>query len=636
MRSACSPAARPAPNVMHRAEHGIDVHADRDVRGSRRTRSLRTITAARRRAARHRPSSAAHARVSIRPSRRRSSTGGTGAVRQLLGGVGRERHRIAEAPRRRERFVQRVRRQRGRDRQTEGREQRVRLHLGQHRGDWRTPRRCECVRCRADPAGAARAAAAAPRAAIPDCGDTRPGTRMPRPRSPACRNSRRRPPRAPRRPRGDRSIPSHAAQNGLGRAARDGRDRARRIGGAAVTGRGTCSASTASTCGSESAASTAAASRLGVASPRTLSGLRHATFGGMTSGERLLGRRREFGEHDAAIRGAVGGERARAVPVGDDGEPIAARDPVHRENARGGEQLRIRLHADGAGTLHRGVEHGIGRRPVGGAALRRASGLEHDDGLGPRRRAQRRQESSRVADRLRVEQDAVGFRVVGAMRPAARRSRRRCRRRARRPSRSRFPPTRRNRASPCTRPPTARRARAAPARRRRAERRVEADVGADHAERMRTEHANAARRRRGEQFTLPAPRFVGIDRRRRDSTTAALTPDARAVVENRGHRRARHRDQRQLDRLPDRAQRRVGAPREHAAMVRIDGEERAVEIAAEQVLHDDPARGARLARCADERDRCRHQQRTKVVREFHLRAGLRSKDAAGVDAAYEV
>jgi hypothetical protein len=100
------------------------------------------------------------------------------------------------------------------------------------------------------------------------------------------------------------------------------------------------------------------------------------------------------------------------VPIADDREPITARDPIHRENSRGGEELRIGLHADRSCALHRGIENRIGRRPVHGALLRRPAGLQQDHRLGPRRGAQRRKESPRVADRLRVQQDAFGFGIV--------------------------------------------------------------------------------------------------------------------------------------------------------------------------------------------------------------------------------
>ena len=54
-------------------------------------------------------------------------------------------------------------------------------------------------------------------------------------------------------------------------------------------------------------------------------------------------------------------------------------------------------------------------------------------------------------------------------------------------------------------------------------RRIEPDVGAHHAERMRTEHADAARLRDGHEILLPAQQLV-LAVGGADSTTAAFTP----------------------------------------------------------------------------------------------------------------
>ena len=126
--------------------------------------------------------------------------------------------------------------------------------------------------------------------------------------------------------------------------------------------------------------------------------------------ERGDGLRRELRKRDAVFAAAlVGGEQRRSAAVGNDREPIAARNASHRQNARGGEELRIGLHADRAGARQRGVEHGVARS-ARVRDLQRAPGLQHDDRLGARRGAQRRQERARVAVILDVEQDAVGAR----------------------------------------------------------------------------------------------------------------------------------------------------------------------------------------------------------------------------------
>ena len=102
-----------------------------------------------------------------------------------------------------------------------------------------------------------------------------------------------------------------------------------------------------------------------------------------------------------------------------------------------------------------------------------------------------------------------------------------------------------------------------------------------------------------------------------DRMTAAFTPARAAVVEHRGHRGAGHGDQRELDRLADRAQRRMTAPIEHAAVMRVDEVELALEIALEQVLDDDATERAGAARRPDEGDRRGHEQRTQVMLQIH-------------------
>ncbi len=260
----------------HRPEHGVRRDADREARAGAERVFLRddhglALAAARGRADHRGPRARQHPSVAQPLARGRRRTR---VVR-----VGTQRHRIAQASRDGERFGQRIRRGRRRDRQRKRREQRVRLHARSARCAGRRPRRCAGAPPGRDPAGAARAAAAALPAATPDGGDTPPGTRTRRSRSPACRSWRRRRPRARRSPRRGRSRQAMPPARASASAARRRRRRAPRRSPPA-TGRGTCSTSTASTFGSESAASTAAAIRVGVASPRTLIGLRHAMCGG--------------------------------------------------------------------------------------------------------------------------------------------------------------------------------------------------------------------------------------------------------------------------------------------------------------------------------------------------------------------
>ena len=300
------------------------------------------------------------------------------------------------------------------------------------------------------------------------------------------------------------------------------------------------------------------------------------------------------------------------MPVGDDREPVTARNPVHRQDPRRGEQLGIGLDAHGAGPPHRGIENRIGRRGIGDPVFQRPPGLQHDDGLRPRRGAQRRQETPRIADRFRVEQYAFGLRIEEqrvqqlAEADIHGATQRDDRRKSDAPRGGEIEHGGAHRARL--------RDEREPARVRDgiAQRRIQSYVGADDAERVRAEQADAARSRHGQQFRLPAPRVVRVGWRRRQDD-GHLDPGARGILEDLEHGRSGHHDQRELHRLADCGKRSVRALREHASMVGVDGVERAAESAAEHVLEDDPADRAGLARCADERDRSRHQQRAEII-----------------------
>ncbi len=119
-------------------------------------------------------------------------------------------------------------------------------------------------------------------------------------------------------------------------------------------------------------------------------------------------------QRHADVGRAIGREQARAAAVGDDGQTIAARDAPRLQDHRGCEQLRVVVHAHGAGSPERGTEHAVGRkRAVARARLggHCAARLEHNHGLGARRRAQRRQEGACIVQCLDVEHDAIGLRV---------------------------------------------------------------------------------------------------------------------------------------------------------------------------------------------------------------------------------
>ena len=139
-------------------------------------------------------------------------------------------------------------------------------------------------------------------------------------------------------------------------------------------------------------------------------------------GQRLVehghGFGRQLGERDAHVAGAVGRHGARAAAVGDDGEAVAERAELGSERLGGVEELTDVLDADHAGAAHGGVEHGIGNgghARVGGSGHGTgfvAAGLEQDDRLDARRRAQGAHEAAGVADAFDVHQDVVRAAVV--------------------------------------------------------------------------------------------------------------------------------------------------------------------------------------------------------------------------------
>ncbi len=524
--------------------------------------------------------------------------------------LGPQRHRIAQATRVRERFAQRIRRRCRGDRQPEGREQRMHLHFGQHaaiRGGRFGTNAFHDHEIRRVWLGLRRRHLEQPFLIVPIDGEKRKRLdgifRCVEVRNTACLERRTRLAAL------DRSEPR--SQHGLRRASRDIRHCARRIGGAGARPLDVQCEHRIDLRIRERRVDRGRQPLLRSV-PAHIHRIPADDVRRQHRGEGLFGRRRKVSQHDAAIGRDVGSERTRAVPVGDDRKPVTARDPAHRQNPRGGEELRVGLHADRAGSSHRCFEHGVGRRPVGVATLHRPTGLEHDNGFGPRGLAQRREKSSRVADRLRVEQDSVGTRIEQQgvqqlaeihVHPAAERNHRR-KSDAGRAGEIEHRRADGSRLSDERKP--------AGMRHDGPVRGVEADVGADHAERMRPQNANAAGTCGRQDIAVPTPRRVGVDRRR-GQDNRRLYAGERGIIEDGGDGRIRHYDQRQLDWLADRGRRRVRAAREDPAMTRIDRVERPVEHAPEQGFHDDPAHRSRRARRADERDRGRHQERAEIV-----------------------
>ena len=112
-------------------------------------------------------------------------------------------------------------------------------------------------------------------------------------------------------------------------------------------------------------------------------------------------------------------QHADAAAIGQDRQPLAGGLAQVSQGFGGGEQLVQRQHPQQAGTTEGGVvdrvgagqRTGMGRRSLG--ALRVAPGLDHHHRLGTRGRACGGHELARVPDRLDVEQDCAGFRILG-------------------------------------------------------------------------------------------------------------------------------------------------------------------------------------------------------------------------------
>jgi hypothetical protein len=128
-------------------------------------------------------------------------------------------------------------------------------------------------------------------------------------------------------------------------------------------------------------------------------------------------RRAQPDESGAEVLGAVGGEIGRAAAVGDDGEAVLARSKAAGQGLGGEEELVDVLHPHHAGAAHRRVEDHVGEAGVvrvGGVVVAAtvAAGLEQDDRLDARGRAQCAHELAGVADVIDVQQDVARLRVV--------------------------------------------------------------------------------------------------------------------------------------------------------------------------------------------------------------------------------
>jgi hypothetical protein len=127
---------------------------------------------------------------------------------------------------------------------------------------------------------------------------------------------------------------------------------------------------------------------------------------------------RQFGERDLEIAGTVGGHGSRSATVGDDRQALSLRTEFRGQRLGGVEQLPDVLDPHDAGTAHGGIENDIragghaGVRFDGRQSAGVATGLEQDNRLDARRRAQRAHEAAGVANAFDVEQDVMGAVVV--------------------------------------------------------------------------------------------------------------------------------------------------------------------------------------------------------------------------------
>ena len=363
-------------------------------------------------------------------------------------------------------------------------------------------------------------------------------------------------------------------------------------------------------------------------------GIRRRHMSGQYPRQRGLRFRREHGQWDTAIGSRVGGHRARAAPIGDDGEPIAARNPAHRENPRGSKELRVGDCAHRSGALHRRVEHSIGRWRIepDRIALPRSAASQHNHRLGPRSGPQRGHEPARIAHRLDVQQDAVGRRIVDeriehvAESDVVRGSQRKNGRKADAQWRGETEHRRadRSRLSDERKPPRTRS--------NRSNRRIEPDVGADHTERVRSEDPNSSLARRRRDSAQKAMGFAFVERRRRVEDRG-LDARMRAIVEDGGDGRTRRCDQRKLDGLADVAERDEAPLAEYALAPRVDEVELARKAAREQILDQHATHRSRAVRRAHHGDRGRHEQRTEIVLQRRHGAGQRRMRDSGTRTA---
>ena len=328
---------------------------------------------------------------------------------------------------------------------------------------------------------------------------------------------------------------------------------------------------------------------------------------------------RQFGQAAAAAHQGVRREHRRPPRVGHDGQGRPTRPGLLVEHLGHPEEVGDAVHAQDAhapeGSVQYLVRTGEGARVrcrrlgrLGGAA-----GLDDDDRLGQRDLTSGGQEGPRVADRLHVDEDALGARIVPEIGDDVS------------PTDVEHGPERHDRTEtdPFTQAPVQDgrqegaaltdeadgTARCHPGR----EGRVQATDRVHHAEAVGPDHADARRACLGEDPALQFGAFRSdLSEPGRDDDHA---PDTlgRALSDQAWRGRCGRDDDGKVDRVGDRREARVGLDPEDAGTPRVDGVDRAPERAADQVPQHVAADAASFLRGADDGHGARPEDRLEWV-----------------------
>ena len=320
---------------------------------------------------------------------------------------------------------------------------------------------------------------------------------------------------------------------------------------------------------------------------------------------------RQFGELSAADDQRVGGEHAGSAGIGQDGQARALRSRLFAEHFGHVEQFGNRIHAQHTGAHEGGVEHfeaagqrsGVGSGGLGGGFG--ATGLDDDDRFVQRDLAGGGQEVARVADRLHVNHDALGARVVADVVDQVAEidvEHRADRDEGAEADLLANTPVEHRGAQ---RAALADECHVAGAGHDAAERRVQAGDRVHHAEAVRADQAHVAAAGVDQNLTFE------LDARRAEflepggNHNAAFYPGGDAFGHEVRHQLGLGHDNREINLLRHRGDGRVGLDAEDARAFRIHREHHAAKRIADQVPQHGAADTAHGFRCADHRHRLR-------------------------------